>query len=158
MQDSIMVYELRAIIGSDRILVELSKSHKFAKVVPLEKGLLYIIPLIDDFLDEITGLQTSNYVRGFYYLHEILYNYLKEISTMKGMIAYVEADYFGGKGQQGAVVWDGGECILFKELGKMRAINEALRLFGIIKIGSRDEFETVGLSKRRHTDDWIDII
>jgi hypothetical protein len=115
-----------------------------------------MIPCIDDFLDEITQLQTSNNFKGFYYLDEILYNYLKEIST-KGMVAYVEADYFGGKGQQGAVVWDVRECILFKELSwEMGAINEALRLLGIIKIGSKDEFETVRLSKRRHTDDWIE--
>jgi hypothetical protein len=35
-----MGYELRAIIGSDKISNELSKNHKFAKVVPLEKGII----------------------------------------------------------------------------------------------------------------------
>ena len=76
-----------------------------------------------------------------------------------GSVAYVEAEYFGGVGEQHAVVWqDGGARLLASELPG--AVNEALRALGAVRVASastgvlEDEFDSVGLGRHRSTQDW----
>lgn len=66
-----------------------------------------------------------------------------------GLVAYVEAEYFGGVGEQSAVLWRDG---VREELG---SINEALRALGVRGIAGRDEFDTVDLGRHRSTQDWL---
>lgn len=71
-----------------------------------------------------------------------------------GYIAYIEAEYFGGTGGQSAIVYRNKELIYFAEFSET-AINKVLKCFGVISHDNLDEFDTVGLRKHRHTEDWI---
>jgi hypothetical protein len=80
-----------------------------------------------------------------------------------GPVAYVEADYFGGTGQQRAVVWDAGRLALGPlNIGVNEAfpaegspISRALRHLGAQRGKLGDEFDAVGLLRHRDTEDWI---
>lgn len=76
----------------------------------------------------------------------------------------MEAEYFGGAGEQHAAVWDSGGLawgpmsVGFQQaippLGT--AISQALRWIGVVGTGeTRDEFDAVGLRGHRHLEDWL---
>ncbi|MFT2720119.1 hypothetical protein ACMT4L_08965 [Deinococcus sp. A31D244] len=71
-------------------------------------------------------------------------------------MAYVEAEYFGGTGSQVAAVWDGGRVFWGPERRERGPINHALRLLGVHRTDSHDEFGSVGLDRHRHLEDWLD--
>ena len=94
---------------------------------------------------------------------------LLRLASLEGPIAYVEADIFGGIGQQASVLWEAGEIALGPlvdpepvELVVRKArsewpINQVLRRMGVtVATGEPDEFATVGLGRRRETEDWLD--
>src|SRR3954452_1729380 len=67
----------------------------------------------------------------------------------RGAVAYVEAEYFGGVGEQSTVLWLGGVR------HEPETIKEALRALGVRAVGDRDEYDTVGLGRHRTTQDWV---
>jgi hypothetical protein len=81
-------------------------------------------------------------------------------------VAYVETMYFGGFGEQSAIVWDRGAVVLgplttstedaswspSPESRPHWAINEALRLLGVKRKGRGDEFAGLGLEEHRSTE------
>jgi hypothetical protein len=67
----------------------------------------------------------------------------------RGPVAYVEAEYFGGVGEQRATLWRDGVA------EDLPALNEALRALGVRRTGGRDEFDTIGLGRHRTTQDWL---
>ncbi|MFJ6524686.1 hypothetical protein ACIQMZ_05365 [Streptomyces longwoodensis] len=74
-----------------------------------------------------------------------------------GPVAYVEAEYFGGVGEQRAAVWEGGALVL----GPLQAeegrpfppagspVSRALRRLGVAARAGEDEFSAVGLHRHR---------
>jgi hypothetical protein len=67
-------------------------------------------------------------------------------------VVYAEAEFFGGVGEQHAVLWRRGEgTVLDAEPGP---INAALRALGVRGTGDRDEFDSVGLGRHRTTQEW----
>ncbi|MGW1596321.1 hypothetical protein [Streptomyces sp. NPDC002343] len=79
-----------------------------------------------------------------------------------GPLAYVEAEYFGGAGEQRAAVWADGALVLgpldvpvkrwfSRPVGP---VSQALRRLGVRREPGGDEFDAVGLGRHRHTDDW----
>ncbi len=68
--------------------------------------------------------------------------------------AYVEADFFGGRGDQRCVVWRKGSIVL-EPLDDPNAINKALRRLSVRHRLFRDEFEAVGLNKHRSNEEWL---
>ena len=81
-------------------------------------------------------------------------------------VAYVEAEFFGGTGQQASVVWEQGALAFGPVIDPPetdpppalgdRAINQALRWMGIRPdAASIDEFEAIDLGRHRETDDWL---
>ncbi|WP_317444629.1 hypothetical protein [Streptomyces collinus] len=79
-----------------------------------------------------------------------------------GPVAYVEAEYFGGVGEQRAVVCDGGAVVLgplHLEEGQPFApagspISQALRRLGVVARAGGDEFSAAGLDRYRHGEAW----
>jgi hypothetical protein len=79
-------------------------------------------------------------------------------------IAYVETEYFGGDGEQAAAVWEAGQ-ITFGPLRTRTpedtsplldgAINQALRMLGVVRVEAIDEFAALGLGRYRNNEDWI---
>ncbi|MGW5611730.1 hypothetical protein ACWEWI_37895 [Streptomyces sp. NPDC003753] len=80
-----------------------------------------------------------------------------------GPVAYVEAEYFGGVGEQRAAVWADGVLAVGpldvpakKWLSRAASpISQALRQLGARSGLGKDEFEAVGLDRHRNNDDWI---
>jgi hypothetical protein len=84
-------------------------------------------------------------------------------------LAFVETEYFGGSGGQGAIVWHQGQV----RLGPIRtesfwrdgqfitpplaegAINRALRFLGVQASAGLDEFDTLGLGRYRSNEKWL---
>jgi hypothetical protein len=85
---------------------------------------------------------------------------------------YIVGETFGGKGTQEAIGWqDGrlwygpsGTCDIEADLEPGYhlisrfdgAINAGLRALGVKASNSQDEFETIGLTRHRRTEDWIE--
>lgn len=80
--------------------------------------------------------------------------FLREFSHL-GPIAYVETDYFGGKGGQGAVVYAHGEELMPPKWSKGGTINAALALLGVPKPFFCDRFAALGLMRFRSNDDLM---
>ena len=80
-------------------------------------------------------------------------NKLGCLASRDGLVAYVEAEFFGGLGGQASVLWDRGSIAKGPIVAK-DAINQALRILGVNKGGAHDEFDALGLDKHRDTDDW----
>ncbi|MCP3853108.1 MAG: hypothetical protein GY698_00025 [Actinomycetia bacterium] len=99
-----------------------------------------------------------------------------EALSATGPVAYCHSEFHGGTGLQAAVVWDRGEIsfgplftanhrayceseeyVLIEGRGRIRqmAVNSALRHLGA-RVGEYgDEFEAVGLTRHRWTEDWF---
>ncbi|MET7609990.1 hypothetical protein [Streptomyces seoulensis] len=81
-----------------------------------------------------------------------------------GAVARVEAEFFGGLGEQWATVWEGGGVALgplhlaegepFPAEGS--PISRALRRLGVVAGAGEDEFAALGLGRYRATEDWLD--
>jgi hypothetical protein len=82
-------------------------------------------------------------------------------------IAYIETDYFGGRGVQAAIVWSNGTVVFgavatpdYSAFEKPRppqqggAINQALRRLGVSRRPASDEFDTLGLGRHRDNAAW----
>lgn len=79
-----------------------------------------------------------------------------------GPVAYVQAEYFGGTGEQRAAVWADGALALgpLDEPAKgtsrqVSPISRALRRLGARSSPDKDEFDAVGLYRHRHSDEWV---
>jgi hypothetical protein len=72
-----------------------------------------------------------------------------------GPIAYIETEYFGGVGWQGAAVYSGGETVMVPGWRESGPIDRALRLIGVKCLLLRDRFQALGLEAYRSNDDLI---
>jgi len=70
-----------------------------------------------------------------------------------GLIAYVEADFFGGTGQQAHALFKDGVAMGSPVVAE-DAINQALKHLGVLPGRHHDEFAAVGLGHFRDVDDW----
>ena len=71
-------------------------------------------------------------------------------------IAYIEAEFFGGSGTQGHVVFEKGKIISEIQIHN-KAINEALKFLGVSVSGHDDEFAALNLGKHRNTENWLSV-
>lgn len=69
------------------------------------------------------------------------------------MFAKIKTDYFGGTGEQSSKLYLNGKLI-FKSKN-YNAINEALRLMGVVSKDKMDEFDTVGLGEFRTNESFF---
>jgi hypothetical protein len=149
-----MAYQLQAILGSKHPLQTWCDQYNHAKLIPLYQN-LYLVPFTDDLYDEINQFTKSPEITGFFFLNTRIASLLKNLShSTSSTIAYVESEYFGGTGEENAIVWENGDMV-YKEQGVHSAVNRALKQLGVIKDEQKDEFDTVGLGNNRDTIDWI---
>jgi hypothetical protein len=119
--------------------------------VELSQGLQFI-PIAEE---NFAALRVSDGepVGKFYTLTHPLLDRLRSLSE-GAEFAYVETEYFGGTGAQGAVVFRDGNCVFGPEEREAGPINKALAMLGVDGTGSHDEFEAAGLHLHRTNDDW----
>jgi hypothetical protein len=155
-----MAYVLQAVIAGDELLRGASRDLPAARVAPLGQG-LSLAPMTDELFDAVAdGTDVDSL--GFWRLPGGFDRLLAEWSAA-GPVAYVEAEYFGGWGEQHAAVWACGAIVL----GPLHLpegqplpptggpISQALRQLGVLTIATEDEFSAVGLDRHRHSEDWI---
>ncbi|AOT58907.1 hypothetical protein [Streptomyces rubrolavendulae] len=155
-----MSYALEAVIASDEVLRLASREIPGSRVVPLGQG-LSLMPMTDEVVAALTDGSDGRDL-GFWRLPEGFGALLAQWSAA-GPIAYVEAEYFGGSGEQRAVVWADGALALgpLDEPTKKRfsravsPISLALRRLGARSSPGEDEFQAVGLGRHRSNENWI---
>ncbi|WP_326623337.1 hypothetical protein OG863_40460 [Streptomyces decoyicus] len=153
-----MSYELQAVIAGDEVLQIASREVPGSQVVPLGQG-LSLMPMTDEIFDAVTDGSDGGDL-GFWRLPGGFDTLLAQWSAA-GPIAYVEAEYFGGAGEQRAAVWADGSLALgpLDEPTKKRfsrAVSPIPQaLLGARKSLGEDEFEAVGLDRHRTNEDWI---
>lgn len=110
-----------------------------------------MIPITDALYEELGG---DGEVDTFYRLAPGVEEWAQRISQ-HSIVAYIEAEYFGGVGGQSTVAWSNGSRVL-GPIQAQDAINQSLRLLGVSAADiAGDEFDAVGLGAYRSTDDWI---
>ncbi|MGW2863616.1 hypothetical protein [Streptomyces sp. NPDC001205] len=155
-----MGYAVQAVIARDEVLRVAPQEAPEVQAVPLGQG-LSLVPMTDELFDEVTDGSDSRAL-GFWRLPGGFDTLLARWSTA-GPIAYVEAEYFGGVGEQRAAVWADGALVLgpLDEPTKkwlfrtVSPISQALQRLGVRRSLGEDEFEALGLDRHRSTEDWI---
>jgi hypothetical protein len=144
-----MGYELQAVVGRDETIRALATGVQASTVVALTSE-LSMLPLTAELLDALPA--PSGGVAAVLRLPPGAAHWLAA-GSHRGLLAYLEAEYFGGVGTQSAAVWK--EGTILEKSAAADAINGALRLLGVSADPDKDEFDTVGLGRHRHTEDWI---
>jgi hypothetical protein len=159
-----VAYELSALLARREVL-ELAADKVGEPFVEIGQG-LGLLPIIETLFARFGGEEDRPFGDLFRYLSSGVERVACEASSA-GLIAYVEAEMFGGAGTQATVVWHNGTVSLgpvITEFGwpppdvasrPAWAINAALRSLGAVSDGGQDEFDAVGLGgSLRHTNDW----
>ena len=141
------------IISSSSAVSSILRSSPALVAVPLVDG-LSLIPLDDDALDSAAA-DYSQTAAGFTYLSPSLAAFLADHSQHAALV-YFETEYSGGDGTQAAAAYRNGRALSPTPSSGDGAINRALGCLGITRHGAFDEFDYVGLSRYRHTSDWIE--
>ena len=111
--------------------------------------------LIDERIEpEVTPTETEN---KFMLLTGEFHELLRELSR-DGQLAYVETEYFGGLGGQGALVCRDGNDVMTPTWDSIGPINDALALIGMPHGPFLDLFAAAGFDKVRSNDDILGII
>lgn len=87
-------------------------------------------------------------IQGEKLLHKLL-----GFMSLRGPVAYVEAVFWAGSGDQASLVYQDGELVL-ASVATGRDINAALAALGVSGDSLRDEFEVAGLGENRSTHRW----
>ena len=112
-----------------------------------------MLPFTDEFIEkhQIPFLPLTD--EGSELLPENIIKMCSALSNEK-LLAYLEAEFFGGAGTQACALFENGKLKLGPKINES-AINQALAILGVEKNASHDEFEAVGLNEHRDTNDWL---
>lgn len=150
-----MGHFVTGLIAKPRALSAFAERRSLHGPVPLALGLA-LLPLRDDDLDSFLRPPMTDHSAGFTYLSHQLRQELAAASA-DGPLMYFETEYFGGTGAQGAAVFEDGQLVFGPASAEFGPINAALAAMGVqVAAPARDQFETVGLHRHRHTEDWLE--
>jgi hypothetical protein len=157
-----MAYQLCAMAGRQPV-IQAAGAATGVRAVELRQG-IWLLPITRPLW---AGGDTAGAVpfgQNFYLLSAEIEAIACQASRA-GLVAYLEAEIFGGAGDQAAVAWRDGEVCLgpFTTQGWAQEpsnrvqwpLNRALRELGVARGEAFDEFDAVGLGKHRHTEDWL---
>ena len=151
-----MGHYIQAIIAPQEVIDKEVPTIEGARKALLSHGLA-AIPITSEVWDEIQErpgvvcdvIPEGRLLRG----SPVLYELLSEVSQ-SGPAIYVETEYFGGVGEQFAIIAENGDIVSFWEGD--HPINEALRKLGIEAEEGLDEFDTVGLGLTRSNEAMLE--
>ena len=144
-----MAYTLQALIANQSTL---EKALLDLPVVKLSQGLI-IVPFSEKLCKEF-GLPLLPLI------YEASSKLPASIATLcstlsrSGRIAYVEAEFFGGMGDQAHALFDAGVAV-GPIVVSDSAINQALQFLGVRAEDDKDEFDSVSLGQHRKTEQWL---
>ena len=149
-----MSYSLRAIVGDYQALTEVDLPSS-AKVVRLQEN-LGLIPLTDELYGQLADLYPSaekdDSLKELTDLTPAIVEWMRSLSKNR-MLAYLEAEYYDGAGEQGAAVWNDSNLLPHPRPGC--SVNLALQALGVAAKPPDDEFDTVGLGRHRRPERWL---
>ena len=152
-----MGHSVQALIIPEALAVSALVELVHARSFPLGHGLC-IVPITDDTFDALDArfphVQDPS-APEFWKMSGPLAHVAERLS-LRGPIADVETEYFGGSGAQAATVWEFGSTRMSPTQAEVGPINSALRLMGVRVGDARDEFAAVGLDTKRSNDAWLD--
>ena len=141
------MYLLQAFISKDEKSDSLKMDIPF---VSLEQGFL-IFP-VNKVVREKLNIPISPLIEGNDNGISIISSFGCSVSN-KIKVAYVEAEFFGGRGMQASVIFENEKIVSEPKLS-INAINLALQYLGVSKLNFFDEFDALGLGKYRDTEKW----
>jgi hypothetical protein len=128
---------------------------QYVHIVSLKQDFV-LIPLTKDLTNEIShNTETKNVYEQFRNLTKPLEEFARTLS-LNGMVAYIETEYFGGEGEQSAILWENKSVILepLKDT-KIGPINLVLKHMGVQVYRAFDEFEALGLVDYRSNSELV---
>jgi hypothetical protein len=114
-----------------------------------------ILPVEEEFYDAVTQARPSRRADGFMLLTAEFQEFLRGQSK-NDRVAYIETDYFGGNGGQGAVVYADGEVLMPPQWSAGGRINRALKHLGVRRAFFRDRFATIHLDDYRSNEELLE--
>lgn len=129
-----------------------------APVYRLRHNTFLVVPVTDDAFDAVFAAkgESEQVSPEFWRLTHALADLARECSA-NGAIAYVETDYFGGAGVQGAAAWRDGRVIVPPTTDEGGPINTALAAIDLVPANGCDAFDTLGLGTVRRMDVFDDM-
>ena len=148
-----MGYYLKAYIGKKENLNLILKKYTESHIIELESGISMIL-MTDELFDEISNDEGGFAISKFEFLDKNVEQKTIDLVGDKE-VAYVESEFFGGKGGHIGVIWKNKQRVFLGKF-KKNTMNEVLKRLGVKRTTVKDEFETVGLGKNRYIEDWIE--
>ncbi len=137
-----MTHVISGFICRTEHLKEKTKVFKTAKIIPLAQGFAFL-PLGNKLYEEVRRVSTRP-----------MMHIAGKLRSRHTPIAWVETDYFGGAGEQSAILWKAGTRQRFRDKYGGN-INKALKELGVVVRGEHDEFDALGLGKHRTNESWL---
>jgi hypothetical protein len=143
-----MTHVISGFICRAEHLKEKTKAFKTAKIIPLRQGFAFM-PLGNVLYDEVAQVSKRP-----------MMHLAGKLRSRHVPIAWVETDYFGGFGNQSAIVWKNGGRQRFRGAdGSGGHINKALKELGVrhneLVSEFHDEFDELGLGEHRTNESWL---
>jgi hypothetical protein len=147
-----MTHRIAAVIVNGDIDAEIARQFDM-KILALPQG-LSLIALDPAYCDHwAVELQMPGFISERPQLNCRVVHHMVRAISPRCRFAVLETEYFGGIGEQCAVVYEGTATLMEPREADAGPINEALRLLGLKAASGRDEFETAGLGRWRNFDD-----
>lgn len=144
-----MAYELEAFLGAESTVDAAIRDIDQARCVPLAQGVA-MIPMTRELSEALQakygrpGDDSTSAVAEW-----------AQAASRHGLLAYCEAAYANVLGGQSAILWEDGTEV--QRIDDDDSVNQALRLLGVTCEEGLDEWDTVGLGRRRQTERWLDL-
>lgn len=154
-----MGYVLHGVVGRAEPAGRVGEDLDLPVVDLAAQGFSLVLWTPEDF-DRLGASDRDSEPPGFLYSHCRLLEVLALRAGADGL-AYVEAEFHGGLGDQGAVLYRDGAVEWLSArgpIGKVMAItpiSEALSRLGVDRHGFSDEFDALALHRYRETEDWL---
>ena len=145
---------VQAIVATSDVADALRRLYAVLPWVAARQGFV-ILPVDADFIDSVTRIRPEQSSDAFMLLTASFDGLLQRLSLL-GPIAYIETEYFGGVGGQGAAVYSRGETVMAPDWRESGPIDRALALIGVKRPLLGDRFQALGLNRYRSNDDLIE--
>lgn len=157
-----MRFQLAGLIAEKDVLREITGDRLPA--IALD-GRLAITPVSRTLAQARLGLSDPP-IAGFKHLGAALCERAR-VASVRGSVAFVEADFADTLGNQAAIAWGGGLITLGPiHEGHLTGrvvppitdwpVNKALRLLGVVAVRGLDPFDTLRLGRHHRTEQWLE--
>lgn len=152
------MHDVKALIAEERTLRGEISAFQNAVVCPLGQGFA-LVPITVALARELKPAAPEIHASIMPDMAPGLISLALRMSV-RGPVAFISTEYFGGQGGQDAVAWSSGDVIFspesegYDDAWPNSAISQALRAIGVVAAQGQDEFDTLGLGRHRESHLW----